>query len=178
MKTLITAGAVLALAGAASAGSNFLDIDLAGWNINGGYLNAGNTSASFALPVGAQIVGAEYIDLDFETFGFSWNSELRLSLNDGELGGGYWDAGIEGTSNVSGPFGPVSGTFADASVQIGGPFDVLSGELYVETYATYTGGTADFHTINSGMLRIEWIPTPGAAGLLGLAGLAAVRRRR
>jgi len=177
MKTMIAAGAVLALAGAASA-QNFIDIDLAGWSVDGQYLNPGNTSASFALPVGAQIVGAEYIDLAFETFGGSWQSELRLSLNDDELGGGFWDVRPEGALNDAGPYGPTSGTFADATVSIGGPFDVLSGNLYVEVYSTWGGTEPGDHVISGGILRIEWIPTPGTAGLLGLAGLAAVRRRR
>lgn len=179
MKTLITAGAVLALTGAASAGgSNFMDIDLAGWFVEGAYLNPANTSSTISMPVGAQIIGAEYIDLDFESFGIAWNSEFRLSLNDGDDFGAFWDAGINGTGNNTAQYGPVSGTFADADNQIGGPFEITTGELYVETYATFSGSTDDFHVVNGGMLRIEWIPTPGAAGLLGLAGLAAVRRRR
>lgn len=179
MSMAITAVAGASLALASSAQANFIDVDLAGWVAEGGYTNPGNTNLTINLPVGAQVLSAEYIDLEFESFGISWNSELRLSLNDSvDFIGGFWDVGIIGTGDTSGPFGPVSETFANSPGIGGPPIDLTTGELYIEIYATFTGGVDDFHVISAGTLRIEWVPAPGAAGLLALGGLAAVRRRR
>lgn len=57
-----------------------------------------------------------------------------------------------------------SGTFSSAQIQL-----ALTNGLYVNVHSTVFPG---------GEIRGQLIPTPGAASVLGLAGLAAMRRRR
>ena len=107
-------GLMLALA-AGAANAAIIDIDISGWQAEGGYGNAGNSSLIVPIPVGAQIVAAEYIDLSYEALGASWRSELALSLNDGLAAIDYWDTDIAGAPDSPGLYGPVSGEIHPAA---------------------------------------------------------------
>jgi hypothetical protein len=176
-KFAIAALALAALAGTAHA--DFVTIDLAGWQTAGGYLNAGNTSATISIPVGSQITGVSYEDLEFTTQNGSFLNEFVISVNDGTAGA-FWDS-LVSTTNAGGTFGPASAAFVDGGpLAAGGPFTTTT-DLFVTVYETFNdAGNAVDAVVASGVLTITYtaIPTPGAMALLGLGGLAAARRRR
>ena len=79
MKTLTRLLAVLLFAGwSGIASAGFIDVDLSGWETWGGFGDVNNTSTNIALAPGTNIIGAEYINLEYESFGLSWNRELVL----------------------------------------------------------------------------------------------------
>lgn len=170
--------ALLAVA-AGSAHADTIDVNLAGYSAVGGYLAPGNTNTTISLPAGSTIDSIEYIGVTFEAFGESWIRELAISVN--EVGGveAFWDFNPGVGITNPGVFGPASGNFLIPGLFGSGPFTTVSGGLYIETYDTFNDAGTDA-TISAGILRITYtpIPTPGAAALLGLGGLAAMRRRR
>lgn len=103
-------------------------------------------------------------------FGSSSNSRLDDLNDNGD------DLGLPDNDNGGAPFGVPDGMKA-----IAGNLDA-DGLLYLE-FAERLGfdespGAFD-NFWNTGSLIITWdIPTPGALALLGIAGLASVRRRR
>ncbi len=174
-KFAIAAVALATLAGTANA--DFVTVDLTGWQSDGGYLAAGNTSATITIPAGSQITAISYEDLEFTTQNGSWLREFIISVNDGTAGD-FWDFAL---SNVGAPgtFGPASGAAAVAGpLTAGGPFTTTT-DLFVTVYETFNDDGIDA-VVASGVLTITYtaIPTPGAMALLGLGGLAAARRRR
>ncbi len=182
MKKVFALGLLAAAAGSASAGVNaFVDVDLAGWQTWGGYGAAANTDTSIALPAGTQIVGADWIGLNFTAINGSWRSEMTLSINDSFNGvGGFWDfaPSADGSPGVySG-----SGTFGNPGAINSGPFTMSTSSLYIEVYESFNdgGNTVQDAQIDSGTLRIYYVPVPApsAAALVGLGGLVAMRRRR
>lgn len=175
-KVVACVGALCAIAGAAQA--DVLMIPLAGWQADGGYNNAGNTNATFNLPIGTTIDAAEYVDLEYTAQGASWRSDLVISLNDSIGFISYWDTRIVGAPDSSGPYGPVSAAFDNPGLGGSGPFTLTTGELYVEVYDVFNDSGVD-EVITGGMLVITYtVPAPGAFALLGGAGLLAARRRR
>lgn len=171
----VVLGLVLGLA-ASAASAAILDINISGWQADGAYGNAGNSFVIIPMPIGAQIVDAEYIDLSYTANGFSWRSELALSLNDSFAAPFYWDTDIAGAPNSPGAFGPVSGPFANPGLFSSGPFTMTTTDLYVTVYDTFNDAGID-QTISSGLIRVTWVPEPASLSLLGLGALAFIRRR-
>ncbi|CAN5686841.1 CHRD domain-containing protein [soil metagenome] len=68
------------------------------------------------------------------------------------------------TLGVSAFGGIITGNFPLAQLE-----NLLTGNVYINVHSTVFGG---------GEIRGQLIPTPGAMGLLGAAGLLAARRRR
>lgn len=170
--------ALIAFAGIASvASADVLVVDISGWQSDSGYGGLGNTFTNIALPAGSTIDNISY-DIDFTTQGGSWRSELTLSVNDSiDFIGGFWDASPSADSSGGNFVG--SGNFADApGGAFGGPFVLTTGDLYIEIYESFNDAGVDA-IVNSGTITITYtpIPAPGALALLGLAGVAARRRR-
>lgn len=174
-KVFVCVGAICALGAAAQA--DVLELDMTGWQAEGGWLNPGNTHMTINLPVGATIDNAEYVDLVYVAQGTSWQSELVISLNDSEAFISYWDTPIAGAPDSPGTYGPVSGSFNNPDA-VGGPFTLTTGQLYIELYDVFNDTGVD-EVVLGGTLRITYtVPAPGAMALLGGAGLLAARRRR
>ncbi|MCW5768970.1 MAG: hypothetical protein KIT19_09820 [Phycisphaeraceae bacterium] len=171
--------AVLAASGMALAASaDVLVVDITGWRTFAGYGNVNNSSITIPLPAGSTIDSASY-EINFDAINGSWRSELVLSLNDGLVGAFFDHApstlGSGGNFVGSGNFGSLPGAWA------GGPFVLTTGSLFVTAFETFDDGGASVQDarINSGRIVINYtpIPAPGSLALLGLAGLAARRRR-
>ena len=171
--------AVLAVSGlAVAASADILVIDISGWVADGGYASGLSTSANYNLGVGTTIDAASY-NVNWTAPSPSWSGELVLSLNDSiAFVGGFWDAapgvgGGPGAEAGSGPFGAAPGGVA------GGPFVLTTGDLYVEIYDTFNDAGIDQIMGPGSTITIEYtpVPAPGALALLGVAGLAARRRR-
>lgn len=204
MKKILATAAVLAFAGAASAGSFTVNgaVDFGGGNVPGGIGAAlewdGNANIS---PAGGQWFtflgnfsgfrlatpgdggvetafagGSVFTATQFSGAAFS-SSGASIPSGTIEIDGqsfqavqlAHFDSGLSNFRLADNGF---------ASIQIEGvlrdlAIDADAGSGFSLTFAPNpaTGGT--FMYVISGV-----IPTPGAAGLLGLAGLAAVRRRR
>lgn len=171
--------ALIAFAGIASvASADVLVVNISGWQADGGYGAPGNTSASFfSIPAGSTIDDISY-EINFTAQGASWRSELVLSVNDSvNFVGGYWDAAPSNLGSSGNFIG--SGNFATApGGSDGGPFVLTTGDLFVTIYDTFNDSGIDA-IVNSGTITITYtpIPAPGALALLGLAGVAARRRR-
>lgn len=186
MKTMIAAGAVLALAGAAVADTNTsVFVNLANFSsfTGPGPIGGLNSETFITLGAGTQIVNIEFVDIEFDTFNGSWASELTVSVNDsdGVVFGDFWDSTIPGAPGAPGAFGPVSAPFENPGEFGSGPFTMAFDDLWINVYETFNDAGVEIDaTILSGGILITYkpIPTPGSAALLGLAGLAAVRRRR
>lgn len=169
--------AVLAITGlAAAASADVIVVDISGWQADGGWNNAGNSSASFFVPAGSTVDNVEY-NITYTANGLSWLADLVVSVND-SIGfvGGYMDMQVSETTTPGST--TVSGNFFTAPLVEGGPFVVTTGEIYVELYDVFNDGGID-ETVSSGTITIHYtpVPAPGALAALGLAGLAARRRR-
>ncbi|MBX9736762.1 MAG: hypothetical protein K2X32_07535 [Phycisphaerales bacterium] len=173
-KFAIAALALAALAGTANA--DFVTQDLTGWQSDGGFLAAGNTSATITIPAGSQITAISFEDLEFTTQNGSFLNEFVISVNDGTAGD-FWDFRVS-TFNGGGTFGPASGSAPVLGLFGSGPFTTTT-DLFVTVYETFNDTGIDA-VVASGILTITYtaIPTPGAMALLSLGGLAATRRRR
>ena len=207
MKKILSTAAVLAFAGSAFAGSfavdgsaDFANGEVAGgvgaglvlegsaeYLFFGGLLNVGafdsgfvHSGAFISTPDGSAF-GASAADTAFapggsqgaNSFNRAWFAAAEGGTPSAEVGGfqsvhlAYFDPGVTGFSLAQG---------GDAAVQINGVnefvnFDAPNAngyQLVAIPNDTYGGNN----------VYVSLIPTPGAAGLLGLAGLAAVRRRR
>ena len=185
MKKAIAAAALLGIAGLAMAEGEAVVIDISGvesWDLEG---DASNTilnvdlASAVGLPAGSPvtITGIGW-DVTYETVGASWLSESTISFGD-TLGApslfltpsGTGAPGIE--SNASdGILKLVDLGLEDIPVTDG----VVDIEFF-ETFDDVADEVDGFYQTGS-TLTLQVVPAPGAMALLGLAGVAARRRRR
>lgn len=168
MKTLITAGAVLAIAGAASATDFMLpDSTLAGGE---------SVAIDINLPIG--ITGFSIgFDYDEPVSDASWASDVQFIISNAD-GAQFTVGGFSNGGNADAPWafdgaGSTNpGFYSDSFV-----LDLSAGD-YTLTFVNDWATDPNPNVYTNIAVSFTKIPTPGAAGLLGLAGLAAVRRRR
>ena len=167
--------ATLAIAGlassAAAAPSSFVDLGVIGapgsytFNTDGSF----NTAFQFDADTELGLWDSAGILIDDDDDGsVGLFSEITANLAPGEyfLGISEFDSIFDdGFINSGTALEP--GDVIDAVLNINGSF---AGSQIIEDLGDGTAETAFF--------RVEVIPAPGAMGLVGVAGLAAVRRRR
>ena len=173
MKFAITAVAGLALAAGASADVNFSHAGpdtLAGGQ--GVDVFSGSASGSLSIFTWS-------FDYDETVSDSSWASDMAIDITDPNGNtvriGGY---------DIVGLITPYDGPASDVPGNYGGSFDLsgngLSGSgTWTVRISDDWGGDPNANIVSNfnGTLG-RLVPTPGALGLFGIAGLAATRRRR
>jgi hypothetical protein len=208
MKKILATAAVLAFAGSAFAGSFAVNgaVDFAGGTVAGGLGSAltydgtpNLVPGGFGTPAGIWNGNDTQTGVSIASPDFSSVAVTAFAPGSAGWGGGQYAGAYFNSAGAAIPSGPVSLAegdfqavllgnfdsgvsninFETAFIQIDGTnrqfngFDALSPDgNYSLTLTTDSAGATKMWVING------VIPTPGAAGLLGLAGLAAVRRRR
>lgn len=168
MKALITAGAVLAIAGAATA----TDFDMGSHTLGAGEF----TTLDITLPI--DVLGFEIgFDYDEPVADASWASDVQFIVSDADGAiftvGGFTNVGnadVLWAFDGSGSTDP--GFYSDAFAL------ALPAGDYTLTFVNDWETDPNPNVYNNIMVAFEKVPTPGTVGLMGLAGLAAVRRRR
>jgi len=186
---LIAAVASVGIASAAQADTMY--IDLSGWEVWGGFTaTPGSNGNSFLIlsnfggGAGTEIVNIEFTNLVFESLGYSWQSELTVSVNDwdGFTYTSFWDSTVPGAAQSPGMMGPVNAAFNNPGSYGSGPFTMAYNDLLITVYESFNdgGNGVQDSVILSGGITITYtpVPAPGALALLGLAGLVGTRRRR
>jgi hypothetical protein len=155
-----------------------LVVDLAGYTAEGGFGNAANTLEAFDIGPESLVVAVDY-DITFEALGFSWGSELVLSVNDSAFTN-FWDVTaltVGGANNAPGVFS-IASSFVEPGLFGSGPFAVdTDGVLLVNVYDTFNDADTDA-IIRSGTLTVHYIPIPEPTTLGLLAGAAVLGLRR
>lgn len=188
MRTLLTAGAVLALSGAALAQSEIIDVSVE--NFGG--------SAEVVLDTTFDLPAIASIDMVSIDLAHSWGSDIEFILtspggdvftltDDNGSGVLLGDGGslLAGTARYDfvmaagngnwndfafGDTAP-AGTY-DADSWFGGPFAAGTWSIFLADDAGGDDGAA-------GRIEVAYtVPAPASLALLGLGGLAAARRRR
>lgn len=187
--------AMLAVAGSATAAPfSVSSVDFGLGNAGAGLTVTGGT-ISFNTPtdtyLGLGITGVAIADNNFDestpTFmpgspGFSLGGFEGGYFMESPVANGLTPDGREGVFLMSliGDFTDMSVTSVDieitdangtSTVNFSG-FDVPSGGYELVTYSAYD------RTVGGKQIWVASVPTPGTAGILGLAGFAATRRRR
>ena len=186
MKKIAALTAVLATAGVAYGVGDQVTIDISGiesWDTAGDpsntTLNFDVASALGLAPGTAVTVNGVGWDVTIATVGASWQSEAAIGL--GDLAGDNdvvirpgIDSGEPGTGTFTS-----DGTlkFADAGIP---DLELVDGVIGLEFFETFddVGDAVDANFLSGSTLTIQVVPAPGAFALLGLAGIAARRRRR
>jgi len=135
------------------------DVGLAG----GLSLQNFTVSDSYTLRFSWDLAGTDFNDNTiFPPNPISSRPLLRLAAYD-QISGEFFDTVLETRVDATNPTGS-----ADIVVELG--------EIYQLTL--FLGYLQHFEPDKTSFVQAELIPAPGAAGLLGIAGIAAARRRR
>ncbi len=158
---------------------------LASWDALGGGSNTVlniDLAAALGFPSGTPITmnGVGW-DVGIETVGASWRSEARMYFDDAvapDLTGLFLAPGIADGSPGVGQYSS-GGILKLADAQIPN-IPLPNGVLRLELFESYddVAGAIDAFWSGSIVVQTVEVPAPGVAGLFGLAGLAAARRRR
>ncbi len=170
MKYALTAAAGLALSAGASADVAF--------SAAGPFTLAGGASAVlFSGNASGTLTGFDW-SFDWATPGdSSWASDMQITITDPNANSatieGYDLPGI--LTSYNGPASGPAGNYGD-NIPLAG----LSGSgVWTVTVSNDWGGDPNPNTISNFNGNLQGlVPTPGALGLFGIAGLAATRRRR
>lgn len=155
--------------------ADFLVVDVTGIESWDGFGDPDNTVLNFNLAPNAHVIGVSW-DVEIEAFSPSWLSEMRVDFTDSGV-----STGVSFAAGAGDNF-PGVGNYAGSAnlVDLGLDFNVgADGVLRFEFWESFN----DFDNAvdgvwNSGNITVEWVPAPGSLALLGLGGLAAIRRRR
>jgi hypothetical protein len=163
----------------------FIDVNLAGFQAFGDFGDPLNTRVFVNIAPGSTVTGWDYNNFSFTTSGASWLSAFVISVNN-SAGSEWFDAAPSG-DDVSGTFGPASGTWDTVAGGFGtgpaGPFVSSDGVLLITVYQLFADAGLNA-TVNAGSsIRIHYdsptvIPVPGTFGLMGLGLLAVLATRR
>ena len=167
MSTFLTrmtkaAAAALCLAAAADAQ---VSVDMAGWQTWGGIADPTNSSTTVAIPSGTTGLSAVvYADINYESLGASWNSELRMRVEVVGATTSFYTLSVTGAPAAAGVFSEVG----PGTIAAGGPFPIPAGatQLKVFVYESFDDGGAATQDaqISSGTLTINFgAPPPCSA---------------
>ena len=189
MKSILCVSTLAGVAAVASAGNTQLvTIDIAG-AVNDGFGSFVNNIVFFDLnqiagaPLGGEVtIDAIEYELTVETIGFSWLSESSIFFTDfNELN----DPNAFALSPGLGSDMPGLETFSSGGLlEFSGlgldPLTLDQGTIYLEYFETFDDVPfAQDSTITGTVtFRGSFVPAPGAAAMLGFAGLVGARRRR
>lgn len=187
MKTLLSAVAVLTFAGAASAGTTGLPVLVIVDNTDPNNVIFSATGAAAAVAGSSSATTGFTLQGLFSGAGFA----VGFTPGSGSVSGTLQANGMTGPYvnslnqfgtltdndlNIWGGSGTQSWNTVDAAFTGSSSTDILANASFNASGLILLGDNPDSQPPVLGTWQI--IPTPGTAGLLGLAGLAAVRRRR
>lgn len=156
-------------------------IDISGlesWGLDGDPQNQNGVYFPGPLDpeLGYVILSIDY-DISIQTFGESWLSDLtiRFGNSDGTFHGNWPDTFVPGAGASFGGIQRFTGSFqTDLHLN-------EDGEFHIELFESFDNnpGALDAMLLPGSTLTFgRFIPSPGTASMLAIAGLAATRRRR
>lgn len=158
---------------------------LASWDV----LGSGNNvvlnvdiAAALGMPSGSPVnMNGIGWDLSVQTVGASWRSEARLYFDDNvapDLLGLFLNP-FTGQNSSGAGTSTSGGIIKLADVQIAN-IPLPNGILRLELFESFDDVPNEIDAFWGGSITVQTveIPAPGVAGLFGIAGLAAARRRR
>jgi MYXO-CTERM domain-containing protein len=167
--SLLAAGAVLAVTAGAAA-----DVKM---DFGPGGVFLGGDSLSLTTVLYGEFTGMS-VDFDYEGFGSdNWAADAALVFNGIQFGG--YDLYLSTASSYAGALSTQNNNNpGHIHVDIAGSILMDGYALKLEFGNGYSFGNAGYYNISVTLFGVSKVPAPGAAALLGLAGLVGSRRRR